>query len=82
MQPGRGILDVLVQDAELALEAGGVGDQVLNAAPAEHGALIAPHAAQRHRERACGDERDERQRASGECDDPGGARQLVHGCRG
>ncbi len=79
LEPRGHVLDVVVQRAELALQAGGVGDEVVRAALAEHDALIGPHAAEPQREDETAEQGDEGGPGGGESDDAGGAVEVVHG---
>ena len=77
LEPRHDVDDVVVQRRELALDVGGVRDEVALAV-AEHDALVGARAAQPHGSDRGQHERGERQRQRAERDDPDGARELVH----
>ena len=82
VEAGHHVADVVVERAEAAVELGGVGDEVLRRAAAQDRPLVGAQAAQRAHQHEHGDQRDERQAAGRQRDDPRCRGEVVHGREG
>ena len=82
LEAGREVFDVAVQRAEVAVELGGVADEVAGVALAEDDALRRAQLRDPAREHDDPQQCDHRERPGRERGDPGGGRELVHGPKG
>src|SRR4051812_3980090 len=78
LEARESLLDVLAEGDEGLIELGRMGNEIAPAVT-EHGRLRAPKRAQLERQHDRKDERDERDAAGGESDDPLRGRQIVQG---